>query len=62
MARNVAPRLGPGRAGIYIHLIPAYTIVLAIVLLGEALEIFHIAGLALIATGIVLSSRKGAGH
>ncbi len=54
--------LGPGRAGIYIHLIPAYTIVLAIMLLGETLEIFHIAGIALIATGIVLSSRKGAGH
>ena len=54
--------LGPGRAGIYIHLIPAYTIVLAIILLGETLEIFHIAGIALIATGIVLSSRKSAGH
>lgn len=54
--------LGPGRAGIYIHLIPAYTIVLAILLLGETLEIFHLAGIALIATGIVLSSRKGAAH
>ena len=54
--------LGPGRAGSYIHLIPAYTIVLAIVLLGETIEIFHIAGLGLIATGIILSSRKGSGH
>ena len=47
---------------IYIHLISAYTIVLAIILLGEALEVFHLAGIALIATGIVLSSRKRAGH
>jgi len=54
--------LGPGRAGIYLHLIPAYTIVLAIILLGESLEIFHIGGIVLIATGIILSSRKGSGH
>jgi len=54
--------LGPGRAAIYINLIPAYTIVLAILLLGETLEVFHIGGIALIAAGIVLSSRKRAGH
>ncbi len=62
MWNRAVTALGPGRAGIYIHLIPAYTIVLAIILLGETLEIFHIAGIVLIATGIVLSSRKGAGH
>ncbi len=62
MWNRAVTALGPGRAGIYIHLIPAYTIVLAILLLGEALEDFHIAGIALIATGIVLSGRKGAGH
>ena len=62
MWNRAVTALGPGRAGIYIYLIPAYTIVLAILLLGEALEDFHIAGIALIATGIVLSGRKGAGH
>ena len=62
MWNRAVTELGPGRAGIYIHLIPAYTIVLAIILLGETLEIFHIAGIALIATGIALSSRKGAVH
>ncbi len=62
MWNRAVTSLGPGRAGIYIHLIPAYTIVLAIVLLGETIEIFHIAGLGLIATGIILSSRKGSGH
>lgn len=62
MWNRAVTTLGAGRAGIYIHLIPAYTIVLAIVLLGETIEIFHIAGLGLIATGIILSSRKGSGH
>jgi drug/metabolite transporter (DMT)-like permease len=62
MWNRAVTALGPGRAGIYIHLIPAYTIVLAILMLGETLEIFHLAGLALIATGIVLSSRKRGGH
>ncbi len=62
MWNRAVTALGPGRAAIYINLIPAYTIVLAILLLGERLEIFHIAGIALIAAGIALSSRKGAGH
>jgi drug/metabolite transporter (DMT)-like permease len=62
MWNRAVTALGPIRAGIYIHLIPAYTIVLAIMLLGETLEIFHVAGIALIATGIALSSRKGAAH
>ena len=62
MWNRAVTELGPGRAGIYINLIPAYTIVLAIILLGETLELFHIGGIALIAVGIVLSSRKGAGH
>jgi drug/metabolite transporter (DMT)-like permease len=62
MWNRAVTALGPGRAGIYIHLIPAYTIVLAIVLLGETLELFHIAGIALIATGIAVSSRGRAGH
>ena len=62
MWNRAVTELGPGRAGIYIHLIPAYTIALAIILLGETLETFHIAGLVLIAIGIILSSRKGSEH
>ena len=62
MWNRAVTALGPGRAGIYINLIPAYTIILAIILLGETLELFHIGGIALIATGIFMSSRKGAGH
>jgi drug/metabolite transporter (DMT)-like permease len=62
MWNRAVTALGPGRAGVYIHLIPAYTIVLAILLLDETMEIYHIAGIALIGAGILLSSRKSKGH
>ena len=50
--------LGPGRAGVFIHLIPAFTVLMAIAVLGEALRQFHLTGIALIAVGIYFSSRK----
>jgi len=51
-------QLGPARAGQYLHLIPAFTIVLAIVILGETLGGHHIAGIALIVTGLLVASRR----
>jgi drug/metabolite transporter (DMT)-like permease len=50
--------LGAGRAGLFLHLIPAYTVILAVIFLGERLALFHLAGIALIATGIFLTSRR----
>jgi len=50
-------RLGAMRAGQFLHLIPAFTVVLAITLLGEALLSFHIAGIVLIAAGLYVASR-----
>lgn len=50
--------LGAGRAGVFIHLIPAFTVLLAIVVLGESFRPYHAAGVALIVTGIYLSSRR----
>jgi len=50
-------RMGAMRAGQFLHLIPAFTVVLAIGLLGEALLSFHIAGIALIAGGLYVASR-----
>ncbi len=48
--------LGPIRAGQFLHLIPAFTVVLAILLLGETLKGYHFAGIALIVIGIFLAS------
>lgn len=50
-------RMGAMRAGQFLHLIPAFTVVLAIALLGEALLSFHIAGIVLIAGGLYVASR-----
>lgn len=55
--------LGPGRAGLFIHLIPVYTVLLAMGFLGEELFGFHVIGIGLIAVGIylttMLKSKKG---
>jgi drug/metabolite transporter (DMT)-like permease len=47
--------LGPGTAGLYINLIPPYTVVLAIAFLGESLMTFHVVGIAVIGIGLYLA-------
>jgi len=49
--------MGPIRASQFLHLIPAFTVVLAIMLLDETLQGYHFAGIVLIAIGIFLASR-----
>ena len=48
--------IGPARAGPFMYLMPAYAAVLAMLFLGERLAPFHIAGFALILTGVMLAS------
>ena len=48
--------LGPIRAGQFLHLIPAFTIVLAILVLGESLKNYHLFGIIFIVVGIYLAS------
>lgn len=50
-------KMGPIRAGQFLHLIPVFTVLLAVVLLGEKLAGYHYAGIALIAAGLYLTSR-----
>lgn len=50
--------IGANRAGLFIHLIPAFGTVMAVVLLGERLHGFHLAGLALIGLGLSLALRR----
>ena len=50
--------LGAGPAGLLMYLIPLYNGLLAFVLLGERLELYHLAGAALVLPGIYLATRK----
>jgi drug/metabolite transporter (DMT)-like permease len=50
--------VGAARGGVFLHLIPFYGAVLATMLLGEKLMGFHIAGCALILSGVWFAARK----
>jgi len=52
--------VGAGVAGLFIHLVPVYGTILAGLFLDERLHGFHLAGIALILTGIYVTSRGGA--
>ena len=56
----VVARLGPARAGITLHLMPAFGVLLSAIFLGEYPHWFHFAGIALILSGVALSSFKAA--
>lgn len=49
--------VGAARAGQFMHLMPAFGIVLAVVFLGETLHLFHLAGMGLIGVGLWLAGR-----
>jgi drug/metabolite transporter (DMT)-like permease len=53
--------IGGNRAGVFMHLIPLFGTVLAIAFLGESLYLHHLAGFALILTGVALASRPRLG-
>ena len=50
--------VGANRAGTFLHLMPVFSSIMAITLLGEAFAMFHIVGALFIISGIILSSRK----
>ena len=49
--------IGPSRSGIFLHLMPVFSSLMAIFLLGERLANFHIVGAAFIISGIFLSTK-----
>ena len=51
-------RIGPSRSTLYMYLIPVFTAVLAIPLLGESIGVYHVVGAVLIVIGVTLASRK----
>jgi drug/metabolite transporter (DMT)-like permease len=54
----VVARLGPARAGVTLHLMPAFGVLLSMIFLGEYPRWFHFAGIALILAGVALSSTR----
>jgi drug/metabolite transporter (DMT)-like permease len=50
--------MGPARAGQFIHTIPAFTVVMALIFLDETFRAFHIVGIVLIAIGLIVATRK----
>ncbi len=50
--------IGANRAGVFLHLIPLYSAVLASLLLGEEIGPHHVAGFLLILAGVWLAARK----
>ena len=50
--------VGPGAAGLYTNLVPVYAAILAIILLGESFQLFHLAALMLVFCGIYLFEIK----
>jgi len=51
--------VGANRAGLFLHLVPAFATALAILFLGETARPFHGAGIALILAGIYLTAAGG---
>jgi drug/metabolite transporter (DMT)-like permease len=49
--------IGPGRAGVFVNLVPVFGALLAVVLLGEALALYHVVALALVVIGISIAQR-----
>ncbi|MGE0023852.1 MAG: DMT family transporter [Hyphomicrobium sp.] len=50
--------LGANTAGLVVHLVPVFGTILAVLLLGEELHPYNLAGIALIAFGLWLATRK----
>lgn len=47
--------VGPNRAGAFLHLMPAFGSLLAVLLLGESFRLYHLAGIGLILAGVTLA-------
>jgi drug/metabolite transporter (DMT)-like permease len=52
--------IGPGRAGVFVNLVPLFGALMAVGLLGEPFAPYHAAALGLVVGGIALAQRKPA--
>ena len=49
-------KVGPHIGGQFVHLMPAFSTILAVIFLGERLHLFHVAGITLIFVGIICAT------
>ena len=50
--------IGPNRSGVFLHLMPILSAIMAIIIFGEKFMFYHFLGAIFILTGIILSNRK----
>lgn len=49
--------VGPGRAGVFVNLVPIFSALLAVLILGERFQLYHALALAFVLGGIALAER-----
>jgi drug/metabolite transporter (DMT)-like permease len=49
--------IGPGRAGVFVNLVPVFGAIMAVALLGEPFAAYHLVALALVVGGIAIAQR-----
>lgn len=55
---HATARLGANRTGQFTHLVPVFGVLIAIVVMGEQLYDYHIAGIVLVVIGLVLANLR----
>ncbi len=50
--------VGPGRAGVFVNLVPVFAAIMGVTFLSEPFEAFHAVALSLVLGGIWLSERR----
>jgi drug/metabolite transporter (DMT)-like permease len=49
--------IGPGRAGVFVNLVPAFGAIMAVLILGEPFAAYHVVALVLVIGGIAIAQR-----
>ena len=47
--------IGPGRAGVFVNLVPVFGAIMAVLILGEPFEPYHVVALLLVVGGIAIA-------
>jgi drug/metabolite transporter (DMT)-like permease len=50
--------IGPGRAGVFVNLVPLFGAIMAVVILGEPFAAYHVVALILVVGGIAIAQRS----
>jgi len=57
---NLVRLIGPGRAGVFVNLVPVFGAIMAVVILGEPFALYHVLALLLVVGGIAIAQRSSA--